>query len=130
MSRRAWSYTMQLPVRYRLDGEREWHYGMTETLSAAETVVSAYPLPQPGTAVTMILSLPATPEGLGCLVGQGCIKEAGDSDVAGSCESRFAITMASCKVDRLDDALREHTPQEFPFPSSPFDPISFAATVH
>jgi hypothetical protein len=121
---------MQLAVRYRLDGEREWHYGMTESLSAVETVISAHARPKPGTAVTMILSLPATPEGHGCLVGQGCIKEAGDSDVAGSCESRFAITMASCRVDRLDDALREHTPQEFPLPPSPSDPISFAATVH
>jgi len=120
---------MQLPVRYRLDGEREWHYGMTESLSAVETVVSAFSLPQAGTAVTMILSLPVTAEGLGCLVGQGCIKEAVDSDVAGSCESRFAVAMASCKVDRLDDALREHTPQEFPFPSSPSDPVS-VASIH
>jgi hypothetical protein len=63
---------MGLPVLYQEAGESEWHGGVTESISSSGLVIRADEPVVPAESVTVVVSLPPTPDEPGaCLVGHG-----------------------------------------------------------
>src|SRR6202030_4752785 len=61
---RAQRFYLQLPVRYRRLGEKEWHVGTTENISRSGMLFQADELLQPSAQLEINLVLPAEIAGL------------------------------------------------------------------
>jgi hypothetical protein len=63
---------MGLPVLYQEAGHSEWYGGVTESISSSGLVIRADEPVVPAESITVVVSLPPTPEEPGaCLVGHG-----------------------------------------------------------
>ena len=63
-SARAQRFYLQLPLRYRRLGEKEWHVGTTENISRSGMLFEADELLQPAAQLEINLVLPAEIAGL------------------------------------------------------------------
>ena len=69
---RATRFSMGLPVLYQEAGDSEWYGGVTENISSSGLVIRADEPVVPAESVTVVVSLPSTPDEPGaCLVGHG-----------------------------------------------------------
>ncbi len=90
---------------YRADGEIRWRAGLTESISAAETVIRAAHPAAGDTAIAIVISLPpAAAELGGCLVGRGCIKAAPVVRERRR-QSTFAVVVSGYRLERADRAF-------------------------
>jgi hypothetical protein len=106
----GWSYELNLPVRYRLEGETRWRSGVTERLGADEAVITAETPASPDTDIMFIASMPATPYGRdGCIVGYGSVVECEGATRA----PLFVVSVSRYRLERLDQVLRRHALRDF-----------------
>ena len=69
---RATRFPLGLPVLYQEAGDSDWHGGVTESISSSALVIRADEPVVPAESVTVVVSLPSTPDEPGaCLVGHG-----------------------------------------------------------
>ena len=62
-TRRAQRFTLQMPVRYRLGGERGWRHGETENVSSSGVLFRSQRAAEAGTLLELCLILPALSSG-------------------------------------------------------------------
>lgn len=104
--RRAWSYVVCLPVRYRLGDEPRWYAAVTGEIGTCEAVIQSEWQPRPGTRVTMLVSVPAATGYGGCIVAHGVTRTVRARDRRAW---MFWVDVTRYRLERLDRALDEHT---------------------
>jgi len=107
-SRGTRRFTLRLPVWYRPDGEIRWRAGLTESISDAETVITAaHPASaNTATAIAIVISLPpAAAELGGCLVGRGCIKKSASAVRTRGRRFTFAVAVTAYRLERAERAF-------------------------
>jgi hypothetical protein len=62
-ARRACRFTLQMPVRYRLGGERGWRHGKTENVSRSGVLFRSQSAAEAGASLELCLILPALSSG-------------------------------------------------------------------
>jgi hypothetical protein len=93
-------------VKYRTDGERRWHDGLTVNLSAAGAVIVG---DTPASVAGGILVMIPLPEAAGCLIGRGRIVRSA-SIPARPDRCSFAIAVPHYRLEHQAAALTASTP--------------------
>ncbi len=97
-------YSLHLPVRFRTEGETEWHVGTTEQVSLSDVTIRAYAAPPPSSPIDIVIALPST--GLassGCLLGHGRVVPVSSADAADG-EPVFGVTVSKFRLEQLQRA--------------------------
>lgn len=89
--RRALDYAIQTALRYRVRGERNWHDGMTETISRISVLFHGEQMIEPNTPVELTFTLPIK------LAGEGGVKVM----CRGVTETSEQASMISVRFSRL-----------------------------
>jgi hypothetical protein len=94
---------------YQAAGDSEWHGGMTESISSTGLVIRADEQAVPADSVTIIVSLPPTPDEPGaCLVGRGRVARTITSRVPTGLPA-FAVVIAEYRFHRRDSLPKKTT---------------------
>lgn len=102
--RRAQRFDVRLPVSYRMEHEREWRRGSTESISTTGALIRAHQSVVPTGPILIAISLPVVP---GYLIGRGRIvrtlPQGAHTDEAG-----FVVAVDSFRIGRRDSVLNGH----------------------
>jgi len=103
--RRGHRYNLHLPVRFRGDGEAQWHVGTTENVSRSGVMIRAGSAPAVDAPIDVLIVLPPSgSESSGCLLGNGrVVRNVGPSSSTG--EAAFAVTVTRYRLEPLTRAL-------------------------
>jgi hypothetical protein len=81
--RRGHRFTLNLPVRFRAEGEAGWRVGTTENVSRSGVMIRAGSAPAPDAQVDVLIVLPHSgAEVSGCLLGHGRVVRHADAGFA------------------------------------------------
>lgn len=81
--RRGQRFTLQLPVRFRADGDTDWCMGTTENVSRSGVMIRAGSAPATDARVSLLIVLPSIGSAtIGCLLGHGRVVRQADAGFA------------------------------------------------
>ena len=73
-ARRARRFALQIPVRYRFRGDRDWRHGETQNISSCGVLFRSQSSAEKGTSLELCLILPVlSPEGAAEVLCRGVI---------------------------------------------------------
>ena len=102
--RRAQRFDLRLPVSYRMEHEREWRRGTTESISTTGAAIRAHQSVVPTGPILIAISLPVVP---GYLVGRGRIVRTLPPG-AHTDEAGFVVAVDRYRIGRRDSLLNAH----------------------
>jgi hypothetical protein len=102
---RARRFPLHLPVWYRRANEREWHTGVTRSISITGATIQPDEPDMPTGPLVIAIPLPVYP---GCLIGRGRIVRT--VAVARSTQPTFAVAVDRYRIARRDTVLRPAKP--------------------
>jgi hypothetical protein len=99
--RRPRRFALHLPVKYRADGERRWHDGLTVNLSAGGAVIVGDAPASGADGIVVMIPLPAAS---GCLIGRGRIVRTASTPARPE-RCSFAIAVPHYRLEHQPAAL-------------------------
>ena len=101
-------YDLHLPVWYRVQGERSWHTGTTESVSRSGVMIRTHERNELNSLVRVVIELPNEDGSgtAGCLTGIGHVVRAQNADRSDA--PSFAIAVKRYRVQRPITS-RRHT---------------------
>ena len=93
---------------YRVQGERSWHTGTTESVSRSGVMIRTHERNEPKGLVRVVIELPHDDEsgGAGCLTGIGHVVQ--ERSAVRSDAPSFAIAVKRYRVQRRDHVSPSH----------------------
>ena len=101
-------YDLHLPVWYRVQGERSWHTGTTESVSRSGVMIRTHERNELNGLVRVVIELPNEDGSgtAGCLTGIGHFVRAQNADRSDA--PSFAIAVKRYRVQRRDRVSPSH----------------------